>query len=144
MIYLDTGCLLKLYYPEPESPAVAKLVSGEVIAFLLVHHLEFANALELKVFRKEAKPVQVRATHALLEADVRAGTLHRPAVSWEDLLADANRLAKMHTSTVGCRSLDVLHCAAARSLSATSFITTDARQRRLATAIGLTCPGVCH
>jgi len=32
VIYLDTGCLLKLYYPEPESEAVAKLVATELLA----------------------------------------------------------------------------------------------------------------
>ena len=65
MIYLDTGCLLKLYYPD----------------------LEISNALELKLFRKEAKPSQVRATRALVEEDLRDGVLHRASVSWDDILA---------------------------------------------------------
>ena len=50
MIYLDTGCLLKLYYPEPESEAVAVAVSGEVIAFTPLHELEMVTAMQLKVF----------------------------------------------------------------------------------------------
>jgi predicted nucleic acid-binding protein len=68
--------------------------------------------------------------------------MYRPPLSWEDVLRDAKTLAKAHTRAVGCRSLDVLHCAIARSLGATSFITTDARQRRLAMAIGLACPTI--
>lgn len=142
MIYLDTGCLLKLYYPEKDSASVVKLVSAEVIALVLLHELELANALELKVFRKEAKPSQVRATNAQVEDDLRGGTLYRPPVNWEEVLRDARALTRTHTRRVGCRSLDVLHCAVARSLGATSFITTDARQRRLANAIGLPCPSV--
>ena len=142
MIYLDTGCLLKLYYPELESPRVAKLVSDQVVALILLHELELSNALELKVFRKEAKPAQMRATHVLVGDDIRAGILHRPHVIWEEVLEDAQALAKAHTRAIGCRSLDLLHYSAARSLSATSFITTDARQRRLAMAIGLACPAV--
>lgn len=46
MIYLDTGCLLRLYYPEPESPRVAKLVAVDTIAIVGLHELELANALE--------------------------------------------------------------------------------------------------
>ena len=142
MIYLDTGCLLKLYYPEPESPRVARLVASQPIAFVAIHELEILNALVFKLFRKEAKLAQVRATSALIDEDVRSGTLHRASVPWEDVWADAQALAKNHTRSLGCRSLDILHCAAARRLAATSFITTDARQRRLAVAIGLACPSV--
>jgi predicted nucleic acid-binding protein len=143
VIYLDTGCLLKLYYPEPESSRVAALVSGNPIAFIALHELELYNALELKVYRKEATPAQVRATRALVDADVRAGVLHRPPLAWGDVLRDAEAAATAHTRTLGCRSLDVLHCAAARHLSAVkSFITTDKRQYRLAIKLGLSCPMV--
>ncbi|MBI3179506.1 MAG: type II toxin-antitoxin system VapC family toxin [Deltaproteobacteria bacterium] len=142
MIYLDTGCLLKLYYPEPESAKVARLVAAQVIALGLLHEIEFSNAIEHKLFRKEATLDQARLANALLEKDVRGGVLHRPAIAWEEVLADARLLARTHTRTIGCRSLDVVHCAIARHLSATSFITTDRRQRRLARAIGLSCPVV--
>jgi predicted nucleic acid-binding protein len=142
LIYLDTGCLLKLYYPEPESPRVLALISGQVLAFIALHELELSNALELKVFRKEARPAQAKATSALVEQDARAGILHRPSLIWQDILAEATALAKAHTRALGCRSLDILHCAAARSVQATSFITTDARQRKLALRVGLRCPTV--
>jgi hypothetical protein len=46
-------------------------------------------------------------------------------------------LAEQHTGLLGCRSLDVLHCAAARILGVSEFISTDARQKKLATAMGL-------
>ena len=142
MIYLDTGCLLKLYYPEPESQRLVELVAGQVIALVLLHELELANALELKLLRREAKPSQVRATHALVEKDARDGILHRPAVNWDEVLRDGKAVARSHTRGMGCRSLDILHCAIARSLSATSFLTTDTRQRRLAEALWLACPSI--
>jgi predicted nucleic acid-binding protein len=121
---------------------VVKLARGHAIAFTSLHELELSNALELKLFRKEARPAQVRAVHALVSEDLRSGTLHRPAVVWDDVLGESKALAQGHTRRVGCRSLDILHCAAARHLSATSFVTTDTRQRRLAAAVGLTCPVV--
>ncbi len=139
MIYLDTGCLLKLYYPEPESEAVASLVHEQPIALVSLHELELSNALELKLFRKEAKPNQVRAVHEFVEADLRSGKLHRPALVWDDVLRDSMALARGHTRKLGCRSLDILHCSAARSLAVQSFVTSDARQKRLASAIGLYC-----
>jgi hypothetical protein len=37
----------------------------------------------------------------------------------------------------GCRSLDILHCAAAKLLGAAGFVSTDVRQRKLAAAMGL-------
>jgi predicted nucleic acid-binding protein len=140
VIYLDTGCLLKLYYPEPESARVARLVSGSAIAFLALHELEVFNVLELKLYRKEAASAQVRAAAALVEQDLRAGVLYRAAVPWEDVLQEAALTAKAHTRRFGCRSLDALHCSAARSLAVTSFVTTDMRQRRLAESLGLKCP----
>ncbi len=142
MIYLDTGCLVKLYFPEPESARVADLVSGEPMAFIGLHELELANALELKLFRKEARAAQVRAVAAFIEEDSRTGVLHRASLAWDDVLRDAHSLARSHTRTVGCRSLDILHCAAARALRTSAFLTTDVRQRKLALAIGLHSPVV--
>lgn len=139
MIYLDTGCLLKLYYPEPESESVARLVVEQAIALIALHELELSNALELKLFRREAKASQVRAVHEFVAADLRVGKLHRPALIWDDVLKDSAVMAQRHTRKIGCRSLDILHCAAARLLAVDLFVTTDARQKRLANAIGLRC-----
>ena len=142
MIYLDTGCLLKLYYPEPESRRVVELVAGNPIVYLSLHELEATNALQLKRYRKEATASQVDKTRQLLTHDLQAGVLHRPALSAEDLLQDSVVTAGAYTGSIGCRSLDILHCVAARHLAATSFVTTDKRQRKLATKLGLHCPSV--
>ena len=65
MVYLDTGCLVKLYYPERESAAVAAAVMGERIAFTALHELEIVTAMHLKVFRGEATSEQVVAATRL-------------------------------------------------------------------------------
>ena len=67
MIYLDTGCLVKLYYPEPESTRIAAYVQGKPICYTPLHALEFANALQLKVFSRTATSEQVAAAIALLD-----------------------------------------------------------------------------
>jgi predicted nucleic acid-binding protein len=137
MIYLDTGCLVKLYYPEPESQKVAALVAGKSICFNPLHELEFTNALHLKLFHRTASPVQVQNAAGLVQLDVKSGVLVRPMANWEKIFHSATDLAGQHSASFGCRSLDVLHCAAALVLEAAEFVSTDARQKQLAGAMGL-------
>lgn len=137
MIYLDTGCFVKLYYPEPDSTKVVALIQGKTLCHTPLHELEFVNALQLKVFATTATTAQVTAARALVQADLKAGVLVSPGGEWRDIFVAAVKLADQHTGVVGCRSLDILHCAAAKVLSAGEFITTDARQKKLAPAMGL-------
>jgi predicted nucleic acid-binding protein len=139
LIYLDTDCLLKLYYPKPDSERIANLVCGRPIVFTDLHELECRTALELKGFRKEATASQLNATVRLIEGDVRAGVLHRASLAWEDALREATQITIKHTRKIGCRSLDILHCASALALNITEFVTTDQRQLRLAKTLGLNC-----
>jgi hypothetical protein len=110
VIYLDTGCLAKLYYPEPESQKVAALVAGQPICFNPLHELEFTNALHLKLFHRGATPAQVQAAAALVEADIKSGVLLPSVANWEKIFRAATDLARQHSAAFGCRSLDVLHC----------------------------------
>ncbi len=137
MIYLDTGCLVKLYYPEPDSALVAGLVHGKPIWHTSLHELEFTNALGLKAFRTSATLAQIQSARNLVAADLNAGVLVSSEVDWRDIFAEARRLAEQYTPSIGCRSLDILHCAAAKALATPEFVTTDARQRKLAAAMGL-------
>jgi predicted nucleic acid-binding protein len=137
VIYLDTGCFVKLYYPEPDSAKVVALIQGKPLCHTPLHELEFVNALQLKVFSSSATAAQVTAARALIQSDLKAGVLVYPAGEWKDIFVEAVRLAEQHTSIIGCRSLDILHCAAAKVLAAEEYITTDARQKKLAAAMGL-------
>ena len=137
MIYLDTGCFVKLYYPEPDSPQVIAQVQGKPIGFCPLHELEFVNALQLKVFAKAATVAQVTAARHLVEVDLKSGVLVPVGGDWQDIFQEAVKLAEQHSHTLGCRSLDILHCALARVLGAAEFISTDARQKRLSLAMGL-------
>ena len=137
MIYLDTGCLVKLYYPEPDSHLVAARVAGKIVCYSPLHELEFTNALHQKVFRGQATPEQVAAASALVTADISIGVLRRVPFSWNAVYQDAVALSRSHTASTGCRSLDILPCALAQATDAHDFVSTDARQIHLATAIGL-------
>jgi len=137
VIYLDTSCLVKLYYPEPESARVAALVQSKPVCHISLHELEFHNALQLKVFAGTATASQAAVALAMVAADLQAGVLVSPHLEWHDIFAEAVRLADQNTGTIGCRSRGILHCAAARILNASEFVTTDARQKKLAAALGL-------
>ena len=137
MLYLDTGCLLKLYYPEPESAAVAAAVFGEMIVLTPLPEVEMVTAMQLKVFRGEATPEQAMAAAGLVRDDVAAGKLVEMVVDWPVVWRDAARLAQAHAATTGCRSLDILHCALAKAVRATRFVSSDKRQVTLARAEAL-------
>ena len=137
MTYLDTGCLVKLYYPEPDSAKVVALIQGKSICYTPLHELEFVNALQLKMFFRSASAAQVSAARALVEGDLKSGVLVSQVEDWKDILPEAVKLAEQHTGQIGSRSLDILHCAAAKLSAATEFISTDARQKQLAVAMGL-------
>jgi predicted nucleic acid-binding protein len=135
--YLDTGCFVKLYYPEPDSVRVIAAIQGKSICFTPLHELEFVNALQLKRFFKGATTAQVLAARSLVAGDLKSGVLVAASGDWKDIFEEAMKLAEQHTGALGCRSLDVLHCAAAKLLAPSEFITTDARQKQLAVALGL-------
>lgn len=138
MTYLDTGCFVKLYYPEADSARVIAKIQGKPpICYTPLHELEFINALQLKIFFNHASPQQVTAARALVEADLKSGVLTSAGGDWPAIFREAVKLSEQHTGAIGCRSLDILHCAAAKVLAATEFITTDARQKQLATAMRL-------
>jgi hypothetical protein len=128
---------VKLYYPEPDSQKVAAMVAGKPICFNPLHDLEFVNALHLKLFHRNATASQVQAARALVKADVKSGVLLPAIMAWTDVFRTATDLAEKHSAAFGCRSLDILHCAAAKVLLADEFLTSDARQKQLAAAMGL-------
>lgn len=111
--------------------------ADSIHSYTPLHELEFVNVLQLKVFFHHATPQQVTAAQALVKADLKSGALVSAGGDWPGIFREAVQLAEQHTGTVGCRSLDILHCATANVLAATEFISSDARQKKLAAVMGL-------
>jgi hypothetical protein len=57
---------------------------------------------------------------------------------WHRVFGEAESIAANHTSAIGCRTLDVLHVAAAKLVGVTEFCTFDMRQTDLVKKIGMT------
>jgi predicted nucleic acid-binding protein len=138
VIYLDTSAFIKLYIREEHSEAVNRVVIGqdEPLPVWFLHLVEMRNALNLKLFRGELAQADVDGLAKLFQDRLHSGIYAAPRLDIGDLTSTAIQLSG-HTRLLGCRSLDILHVAAAKSIGAQRFVTFDERQRRLAETAGL-------
>jgi predicted nucleic acid-binding protein len=137
--YADTSLLFSLYSTDANSPKTDawRKANPDPLPFTAFHRLELRNALNLAVFQKRMTPVEVQSAWQEVENDIAAGLLVLRGGLWHRVLVDAESVAATHTSTIGSRTLDVLHVAAAKLTGATEFCTFDTRQAALAKRVGL-------
>jgi predicted nucleic acid-binding protein len=138
-VYADPGALLKLYVHEPESAAINGWRRRARGALPVTEHgrLEIVNGICLAAFRKDISAAAMRDGLASLDEDWSEGRYVHADLLWRATLRRAGELSRSHTATVGCRTLDVLHVAAALELNLRTFVTFDERQKRLARLAGL-------
>ena len=139
-VYADTSFLGSYYLPDANSAlaiAAARLLYVPIM-FSALHRLELRNALALAVFRGRITAQQVQRVWQDVNTDLRAGLLAATTLNWYAALRSAALLSAQHSTATGCRSLDVLHLAAARKLAAAEIFTFDGRQGSLAKRLGLT------
>jgi predicted nucleic acid-binding protein len=138
-VYFDSGVIVKLYVTEPNSADAIRLVTSSPPPAPLTdwQAIEVRNALRLKRFRGEITPSQLGAALRAFTQDERAGAWHRPALDLGDALRRAESLSSKLTPALGCRTLDILHVAAALALGVREFASFDGRQRQLAKKAGL-------
>jgi cell division FtsZ-interacting protein ZapD len=98
--------------------------------------LETANALELRVFRKEISVAQARSSWAAFESDLRQQVFQLHALM-EGAFARAHVLSRQNTAKLGTGTADLLHVAAAIDLRSTHLYTFDQQQRKLAQTVRL-------
>jgi len=99
--------------------------------------LELRNALNRSVQRGRITAAQRDALWQDVEADIASGFLVATPVDIDELHKKARQLSDRHTPTLGTRSLDLLHIAAALVLGAEEFFSFDERQRKAAASEGL-------
>lgn len=140
--YADTGFLCSLYAPDAHTArAIERMRRQELpLPWVWLHDIEFRNALRLRVFRREIAPAQRDASLNAMLADLAAGVLVHVAPQIPEIAKEAERLSALHSETLGTRTLDILHVAAALVLGRSVFLTFDRRQQALASAAGLRLP----
>ncbi len=137
--YADSSFLVSCYLIDANTPQANGFLSRTAaqLAWTALHAVEARNAFELGVFRGLLTTADAKAAWANLENDLRTAQLLRTTVKWPAAFRLAARLSERHSATIGTRSLDILHIAAAKSLRTAEFVSFDTRQRALAMAAGL-------
>lgn len=137
--YFDSAIIIKLYVQEINSPHAIALVSGYPAPVPLTtwQALEVKNAIRLKAFRKEITPGEMTQSIAAFEQDVTSKRWLRPDYDVATIEQKAEELSASHAATLGCRTLDIIHVAAALVIGVNAFITFDNRQAALAKLSGL-------
>jgi predicted nucleic acid-binding protein len=138
--YFDSAIIVKLYVQETTSPEAIRLVGGYAAPYVLTQWqvLEVKNAIRLKVFRGEITVAELSQSIAAFDQDIATGRWQRPAYAAADVEQKTEELSAGHAATLGCRTLDIIHVAAALVIGAREFVTFDGRQRALARQAGLT------
>jgi predicted nucleic acid-binding protein len=137
--FADTGFIASLYLEESTSQAADAALGNKRTALLLtpLAILELRNAFNRSVQRQRITTAQRDALWQDVEADIANGFLVPTPVPSDELHKKARQLSDRHTPTLGTRSLDLLHIAAALVLEAKEFFSFDDRQRKAAASEGL-------
>lgn len=137
--YADTSFLFSLYAADANSVKADawRKANPAPLPFTTFHRLELRNALSLALFQQRLTQQEIQAVWQEVENDCAAGLLVARGGLWHRVLVDAQTYALNHTPTIGCRTLDVLHVAAAKLIGTSAFCTFDTRQSTLAAQIGL-------
>jgi predicted nucleic acid-binding protein len=137
--FADTGFIASLYLEESTSQAADAAMAGrrEPLPLTPLALLELRNAFNRAVQRRRISAAERDALWQDVEADIARGFLVPTSVASEELHNKARQLSDRHTPTLGTRSLDLLHVAAALLLEATVFYSFDDRQRKAAAAEAL-------
>jgi predicted nucleic acid-binding protein len=135
-LYLDTSCLLKLFFPEPESAKVASIVGAE--SRVVVSELGLVEA-SVQIHGRRLTGSLSRARAERLETVLEQTLSMRPfeVVPFATTaLARARDLARMAQKRAHCRTMDRIHLAVMQIEGIERLLTNDARQAAAARALG--------
>lgn len=135
----DTSFLFSLFGNDAQTAAAhAWARQAQLpITISVLNRYEFGNAIRFAAFRQVISHADALASLAAFETDLKNRHLHLASCDLSAAVAEAIRLAELHTLNGGHRSFDILHVATARLLKATLFLTFNANQRKLAAAARL-------
>lgn len=139
--YADTGFLVSLYLEETTSKAadaaVGKGQDRPPLPLTPLGLLEMRNAFNRAVQLQRLTLAERDAVWQDVEADIASGFLVITPIASDALHHKARQLSDRYTPTLGTRSLDLLHVAAALLLETKIFFSFDDRQRKTAAGEGL-------
>lgn len=137
--YPDSSFIVSLVCRDTNSIEAANYMAraAQTLVFTPLHRIEARNALRNAAGRGEITVSEQRAAFRQIDDDLRDGLLVHTPVNWTDVFRRADELSEKHAAAEGQRSIDLLHVAIAFESGAKTFLSFDARQRRLAKVAGL-------
>ena len=135
-VYLDTSCLLKVFFPEPETARTLALVAAEsqVIVSSLAR-LETLSQIHARVAGGLLSPARARRLRQRVEAVLQLAPYEQVSCPADVIDVAA---AQINFSKTGyCRTLDRLHLAMMHALGLQRLLTNDGTQAAAARALGM-------
>lgn len=136
--YCDTSVLASLYLEDSNSKKTTRWLQEVELPLPLspLSELELVGAVQQRLFRKQITMQEAVRCQYDIQDDIKQGIYSRVTLEQREY-ERALQLIHCHTSSIGCRTLDVLHIASALLLNIREFVTCDARQKLLAQTAGL-------
>lgn len=138
MIYLDASFVCSLHMRDSNTTAALRLAeeASEPLVISSLVEVEAVNAFCLRLFRREWTYLNMEKAVRDMAADIQSGLLLLKLLP-ETSYGRAKSLALALTPSIGVRSADLLHVAAAIEVRANALYTFDQRQHKAASAAGL-------
>jgi len=136
--YFDSSALVAIYVTEAFSTVARREArTTQQIPYTALHELEVPNALRVLHGRGLISSHELHELIGQLESDVEAHRLAETRVDLFDVFRRTCQLSQTHATRLLCRSLDILHVAAALELRCRRLVSGDDRQLALGKAAGL-------
>ena len=140
--YADTGFLVSLHGSDANTAAAKSWLQlhGSPMVWTWLHEMEFRNAVRLQVFRKQINRRDSKLILHNQALGLETGVYLSSNPAGAEVCREVERLSNLYTSSLGTRTLDLLHVAQAIVLGVPQFLTFDVRQASAARATGLDTP----
>ena len=99
--------------------------------------MEVKNAIRLKAFRGEITLAEMNQSIGAFDQDTASVRWQKAAYDVAQVEQKTEDLSAAHSAQLGCRTLDIIHVAAALLIGCKDFVTFDPRQSALARQLGL-------
>lgn len=138
-VVADTSFLISLFGNDAHTGAAQNWAVHfrQPITVSSLNCYELENALRFAAFRRAITLAEALGSISAFAADLKRGNIRLAPCDLSAVVAEASRLSELHTINGGHRSFDILHVATAGVLKASTFLTFDENQRRLAATMRL-------
>ena len=136
-LYLDTSCLLKVFFPEPETARTLDLISAEPrVLVSTLTRLESLSQIHARVAGGLLSPGRAKRLRDRIETVLKLAPYEQVRCS-ADVFDIAEQQILASAKAGYCRTVDRLHLAAMESLGSRRLLTNDDAQAAAARVLGM-------